>query len=409
MLAQTAARTALLRGSGIVSLGLLLAQVLTAAFYLLAARAADPSAFGPVMATFGLTILLVQTLDLGLNSLTIRLLAEVGPGATSAAFQETLGIKLLLLLAVLPAWFVATSVLPGSSDGMVRLSATGYLGAAVLSGTLLVPAHAAQRMVPIALAAVLDKLTGLLALILLLAAGLRVDRAVALALLGGAALSAVFASGLVPRRSLRPSWSRAATARLLRSSVAFGLAGFAGQLQKADVAIVEGVAGPAAAGIFSGPARLIGPMGTLPNALSAALFPRVAGAPRDRLIARDAQRTIVAVSGANALLLAGLALAAGPVVALVLGPQWLASVDVLRVYAIAMAVFSFNGPLAVLLQARGHERYVGQALVTTVLLGLVVTAVGGATAGAMGAALGFLVCQLLTLAAVLPRAIKDAR
>jgi O-antigen/teichoic acid export membrane protein len=181
-----------------------------------------------------------------------------------------------------------------------------------------------------------------------------------------------------------------------RKSASFGITALATQAQKLDVIIVGALAGPVAAGIFAVPARLTGPLGLLPSAFSAALFPQMSREQIDTSGLQEGR----ALAAMMALVSGSLMLVyifADPIVTLTLGDQYRASVEVLRIYLVGMGLASLNQPLAVILQARHDERYVARATTFGAIAGLVFVALGAWAGDATGAASGFVALQIVNL------------
>jgi O-antigen/teichoic acid export membrane protein len=126
-----------------------------------------------------------------------------------------------------------------------------------------------------------------------------------------------------------------------------------------------------------------------------ALFPRVAGAQDRRTVHREAVRGGLLLLALMSVLLGGIFAIAPAAVEVVLGPQYLASVGVLRVYLPGLLIASLNQPMAIFLQAEGAERFVARIVAPASFAGLAAIALGAALEGASGAAFGFLVMQVI--------------
>jgi O-antigen/teichoic acid export membrane protein len=204
----------------------------------------------------------------------------------------------------------------------------------------------------------------------------------------------------VDLRQLRAAWTE---------SIHFWMVGLTTQIQRADVAVVSALAGPAAAGTFAVPARLVGPLLIFPNAYSMALFPRIASAHNRRLAHREAARGQLLLLAGMSVLLGGLFVLAPLAVQIVLGAQYLQTVGVLRVYLLGLLVASLNQPMAIFLQAEGAERFVARIVTPASLAGLAGIAIGASVRGAFGAAFGFLLLHVLAGSFLLARSMSVLR
>ncbi|MDO5683369.1 MAG: polysaccharide biosynthesis C-terminal domain-containing protein, partial [Propionibacteriaceae bacterium] len=94
-------------------------------------------------------------------------------------------------------------------------------------------------------------------------------------------------------------------------------------------------------------------------------------------------------------------LLAEPLVLLIMGEQYAASVPVLQILAIAVAIINVNQPLAGLLQARGHDKRVAFLLAAAVVTRLVVLVPLVWVLGAVGVALAFVMGESILLIGML--------
>lgn len=400
----------LLLNSSALTVGAVFAQVLTAVALWLAARVLEPARFGLFVGLLGLVTLAATVADFGVNAVSIRWLAHHPEDGT--AFTTTLSAKLLLAVVLGASW-VALSVfgvalgMGAEADGFVSALLGLYLVAAVISTTLAVPLRGRQRMTLVAIGGVLEELVVLVVTAVLLL-GLKLGtEGVALGFVAGSVASAMFYAALLDPR-LRVV--RRPTARdlveLWHQSLDFGLSSLSVQLQRADVAIVGVIAGAQSAGIFAIPARLTNPLGIIPSAFSAALYPRVAADGDSSRAQRDA-----AVAGGIMLAVMVAAMAfvfatADWTVRFLLGPEYADAASVLRVYAVAMVAASATQPMAVYLQAVHDERYVARTVMGAAAVGLVLVGVGAAAGGATGAAFGFAAQQAMILLALFARFVR---
>lgn len=377
----------------ILSFGGLVSQAFSAFAFLLTARRLAPSEFGPILGALGVAVLLMGMLDFGINSLTIRTLARA-PGDVTA-FSTTLATKLLMGGGLGLGWVAATGLIAAWRPEFRSFIPLGvYIGLSDATSTLLVPARSMERMVPISIASMLQNgVTLALVAVWSLTSVARLY-ALPISLVLGALASTILAYAILDdeRRVLsRPTW---ANLRLLWSqSLSFGFVGLASQVQRADVAIVNLVAGSAAGGMFGAPARMTNLLGVAPLALSGALFPRVARAKHQMGARREAVTACTLLVAALSVVYAVIFVFAQPAVHLVLGGEYDGSASVLRVYLVGMLMASANGPLSAVLQAEGQERYIAFTVGAASVIGLIGVAIGASVDGATGAAFGFVALQ----------------
>jgi O-antigen/teichoic acid export membrane protein len=380
--------------SSILTAGAYFAQAATVVIYVVAARNLGPERFGPVLAAIGLVIVVVSFADFGINSWALRALARVG--ADPDPFIRTFSAKIVIACLLGLGWALIGLLLPSGPEKGAIVILGAYVTSLIAASTIEVPFRASQRMGVVAVVITLEKLTALV-VSLLLFSFLRADPIfLSASLVCGSLVSAAAGARLLEpayRRLRRPTigdiWF------LWRNSFSFGMLGLATQIQRADVAIVNLVSGPVAAGIYGAPARLVGLFSVLPGAFSAAMYPRVAAA-NDRIAAhREAVKGAAVMMGLLGVILVTTYFLAPSSVAWVLGSEYAASVPVLRVYLVAFALVAINQVMAIFLQAEGQEHSVAAVVAIAVPLGLVTVMLGAVANGPFGAALGAIPPQFL--------------
>ncbi|MGH9441974.1 MAG: oligosaccharide flippase family protein, partial [Thermoanaerobaculia bacterium] len=125
-----------------LTVGAVIAQVLTAVALLIAARVLEPARFGAFIGLFGLVTLAATVADFGINAVSVRRMAHHPEDV--AAFTTTLSAKVVMAMALGAIWAMLSllSVVVGistASDGLVSMLLAVYLVAAVVSTTLAVP------------------------------------------------------------------------------------------------------------------------------------------------------------------------------------------------------------------------------------------------------------------------------
>jgi O-antigen/teichoic acid export membrane protein len=362
--------------------------------YWIAARSQPPAVLGPLLGAIGISLVLAGTADFGLNTWTVRAMAR--DPSSPGVFRATLTAKLVLAVVIGLAWVMACLLISVESRRFLAFAILGiYLGLLIVGGTLLVPFRAAERMGLVAVAGLVEKIVALGALLVLIPFSGAGPGSFAVALSAGALAALAFAMLRLDRSHLGlEGKSPSDIWRLWKSSISFGMAGLAAQLQRADVAIVAIVAGPTASGYFGAPARLTGFLNVIPAAFTTALLPRIAQANDRRTSIREALSAGGLMMLVMTVLLLLLFVLAPLLVTVALGREYLPSVGVFRIYLVGMILASVNQPLAVYLQAEGHEHYVAVVVGGVSVLGLCIVAIGAAVGGAIGASLGFIALHL---------------
>jgi O-antigen/teichoic acid export membrane protein len=380
----------------VLTIGAYVAQGANVLTYVLAARALGPAVFGPLSGAIGIAILVAGFGDFGINGWAIRELAR-SPSSIEL-FKETLTAKLTLAALMAVAWVVISGATLGRSAlGMPIMLLAGYLLSLVVAGTLTVPFRASENMSVVSFVGAVEKVVTLCVWLALQSLGrYRPELILPMALVAGGGASVVCAALFIPRGLLAiatPSLRR--VVELWQSSYSFGLVGVSAGILRADVAIVSAIAGPHASGIYAAPARITSFLVVIPSSFSAAVFPRIARSSADGTSRRPEVTSAGAMLAVMVLLLGVFAVVAPVVIPVALGPAYLSSVLVFRIYLLVVLINAANQPLLALLQAEGYEHYVGRVMLASAVLGLITIAVGTYVGGAPGAAVGAVLLQLV--------------
>lgn len=392
-----------------LTVGAYVAQGANLLTYVLAARYLGPAVFGALTAGIGLAIVAATFADFGINGWAIRAVARDPKSPDS--FVRTLTAKLVLSVLLAALWITGSFLFESRAQLSWAFGLLGiYLLLLVVAGTLTVPLRASEQMATVSVIGVAEKLTTLVAWLVLHAALGSSPVFLPLAMVIGSFASVCVALAFMPKsflRIARPSFTSLAS--IWRYSFSFGMVGVSAQIQRADVAIVSVLAGPYAAGIYAAPARLTSFLGVVPASFSAALYPRLAGASGDKSARRDA---LLSGTGVLLLMVLGMLIVyvkAPVVVGLALGSAYESSTDVLRIYLLVVLLNSVNQPLLAVLQAEGEERYGAVVVIASAIAGLGAVALGARLYGAPGAALGVVVLQGLQVLLFAPKALQMGR
>ncbi|WP_433029649.1 lipopolysaccharide biosynthesis protein [Actinomycetospora sp. CA-053990] len=382
-----AARMLVGRVGGVAG-SLVAGQVLLGLTYVFAARAITPEALGIVATCFAISVVSATVFDLGLMTYLVRESAGGRLDVAAARAVHRSKRRVLLPLALVSAG-AGVVIAPDLATGLVLGAVAPLVWEAQSANALL---RAQERFAQAATAQLLGRLGGLIVVVVLLLAGVT-ELALPIGLASSFAIEAV-----VDRLFLgRPSAGRAPWGELARAqrwSVSFGLAALASIGQQLDTPFVALGGGPAAAGIYAGAGRLLGPLLFLSSALALVGLPWLARAGDDEAGLRVEERRIGRVTAGICLAPLLAAVVGPPLIPLILGAQYEASGGTFAVLAVGAAVSTVNQGLALVLQNRGHQGVVARAVAIGLALGLVSTYALAVVGGPVWAAAGFVVSQL---------------
>ncbi|WP_258724175.1 lipopolysaccharide biosynthesis protein [Cellulomonas sp. NS3] len=370
------------------------AQVVNALIFVAVARASSPADFGVVVAVLGVATAAAGAIDFGSNTLWIRELAA--QRMPVEAYEKRLAAKLAAGLAA--AVLVTACLLASGADRRWLMGAPVAL-ALVFEQACLVRLAAAAQGQRVALALVVDKLVAGSVLAAVLVGGHRPADWLWLCLALGTAAGGSVALVLTRHGGTRPRL-RLARVNPWRGARSYGLYGLAVSAQSLDVAVMGGIGGSSAAGLYGAVNRWTQPMGLLAASFASASIPFVARA-------RSGQEALEAVRRAAWLPLSAVlgcivvAAAAPGLVDVVLGDSYEGAAVVLQLLAGAALVSVLNQPLAAFLQARGQEVGVARGMVVVVAVQLGLLAVLVPRLGVVGAGVASVTAQVGLLVVLL--------
>ncbi|MCA5924723.1 lipopolysaccharide biosynthesis protein [Curtobacterium oceanosedimentum] len=369
-----------------------LSQVLVAVLYLFAARGVGPEAFGSVVSAIALGTAAAGFIDFGTNNHWTRELARQAIGRD--AFAARLFSKIAITVALGVIWTVVLGVAAPAS----HLWLAGPVAAALVANQAYqVPLRSAARGDLVALVILSDRASAAVFFFALLAVQVPSTVALWVALAAGSVLASAIAGVLGPDRLGR------VRLRLVNPWVGaryFGITVVATSAQSLDLALLSGVSGSAASGVYGAVSRWTQPMSLLAAAFSSALAPYAARSPDLRAAWSELRRALWMPVAAIGLAVA-VFFAAPLVVDVLLGDDYAGSAGVLRLLALVVIPSIICQPLVVILQAFGRDRYVALIMVIAAIAQLVLVLVLGHASGALGAAQAALVSQLLILVALI--------
>lgn len=212
--------------------------------------------------------------------------------------------------------------------------------------------------------------------------------------------------------SLKGDWIAVANGlrsphKMWRGSGYFGVTSLASSLQQADVAIVTLAANSYQAGLFAAAARIPSTLNVLGGALAQVVIPTASRAGFDfGSVTKRARRFSMALGVIVLVAISLLVSTAGAWVPFLLGNEYHAAVDVVRVYLVSVLLAVLNQPIIALLQARGEDKWAARIVACNVLCALALQALGASLHGALGASVGFFVATVGATCVLLYRACR---
>ena len=387
---------------GGVAGSLVAGQVVLGVTYVVGARTITPATLGLVATCAAIGQVAAMVFDAGLVNYSVR---ETAAGRLPAARSRALvaakrpGTVLLLAVGLVAGLLLAPTP---ASGVLLALVGPAVWEAQTANGLL----RADERFTVASAGQLLGRVAGLLlalALVPLGAGELSLAAALPASFVVEAVLDRVFLGRAAQRR--RPARELVAHQR---EAVGYGLASLAVSAQQLDTPLVTAGAGAAQAGLYAAGGRLIGPLTFLASSLGLVAAPWLARAAGDDERLRAEERRVIRVGVVLAAAPLVAAVAGPPLIPLLLGPEYAASGTVFAVLALGAVVVTLNQPFAVIAQSRGRQRAVAGAIAVGLGTGLVATFVLSLVGGAVPAAVGYVVSQLIifTLLVVIARAAR---
>lgn len=371
---------ALASGSGV-------AQVLVAVIYIFTARHMKPEEFGLIATAIALGMVGAGFVDLGTTSYWIR---ELASGRST---QEHLNPRMVTRLLV--AFAVAAAVVAVAIFTKPQMIAAGVLLlSASTVGMILVPLRAAQRAKLVGLLTALDRTVAIIIYFALLALGVGPGTALWISIAVGD-LCLVLYVGISERSQLKLNYFRLSNP--WAGAKWYSLSTLSASAAQLDLPIVAACAGASAAGIYGGVNRWTQPLALTTNAFASASVPFLAAGGALAAMRRQVLRASWILATVIALCV-GLIFAAPWVVLTLLGGAYASSIVVLQWLAGATILNSIAQPLMVALSARRFDHLAATILLVSVGAQLTIVAILAPTLGALSAAIGLFILQVLQLA-----------
>ncbi|TDL46287.1 lipopolysaccharide biosynthesis protein [Microbacterium oleivorans] len=360
------------------------AALLQAVLLALAVRAVPPAEFGLLAAMLGITTLLQTIFDMGVQTYTTRERAargDVGAIATALRFN---GRTSLLLAAVAAAVIAGASWMIDPAFAFM-LPLAVWVAAERTADVRLTIAFADGDVRGNAINLLSRRAFAIAIFLLLVALHVEALLSYAIAVAAAAVGSSLFARAYVRGRVTAPP--DITYRELLRASWPYWLNSVATQARNLDSAITATFAGAVQAGYFSVASRLTSPLRILPTTLSSVLLPNAAkssGSRRETLLLLRLAGLVWTLTTAIYLLIIVIAPWGVP---LVLGADYTGSVLAVQIVVAGLPFAALISLLSSVLQGRGRKHFVATVATVSVVVCLVMVALGAALWGAEGAAL----------------------
>lgn len=376
---------------GGVAGALVLGQVVLGLTFVVGARTMTPATLGLIATGAAIGQVAATVVDFGLINYLVR---ETASGRVTSAHARALtaakrpwALAVLLLVGGVSSLLLAPSPLVGL---LLALVGAGVWEAQNANGLL----RAQERFGRASTGQIVGRVGGLVVVsgLALVGAG---DVALATAIPASFVLEAVLDRVFLGRGGGR---RRGATAEIVaahRESVGFGLATLAVSAQQLDTPLATAGGGAYEGGLYAAGGRLIGPLNFLANSVGLVAGPWLARAGTDPAALRVEERRVLRVSVALCVAPLLLAVIGPPLIPLLLGEEYASSGTVFAVLAVGAVIVTLNQPFAVILQNRGRPQQVAVGIAVGLGVGLVATYVLAALGGAVWAAAGYVVSQLV--------------
>ena len=375
---------------GGVAGALVVGQLVLGVTYVVGARAISPATLGLIATCAAIGQVAATVVDLGMINYLVR---ETAAGRIDVARARAVvaGKRPWALLVLLLVGIGTSALLAPTAGSAVLLAVVGVAmyEAQTANGLL----RAQERFAKASTGQLSGRVGGLAVAFVLALSGVG-EVALAAAIPASFLLEAVIDRAFLGSAAQR----RRPTSELVehhRESVGFGLANLAASAQQLDTPLVTAGAGAFQAGLYAAGGRLLGPLTFLANSLGMVAAPWLARAGTDEAALRVEERRVLRVGAALCAAPLIAAVVGPPLIPLLLGQEYASSGTVFAILAIGAAVVTLNQPFAVIAQNRGRQQAVAVGIAVGLAFGLVATYVLSSFGGAVWAAIGYVVSQLV--------------
>lgn len=364
-----------------VSIGRLLGALIQAITILLLARDLGPHSFGVFSAIFGVAIVFQAGLDFGIANMVVRERAidPASPMIYSALrLADNLGITIFFVTAV-PLFILAVTIdpflfylLPLAVWAACERHADIWLSVPLADGDARINT---QNLL-------MRRIVAILLYIGAVSAGLNPAFAFSVSMALTAAASMIVVRKIVRNRITAP-FRTVGYREIIKDSWPYWLNSLGTQARNLDTLVVSAVAGASQAGFYAATSRATGPLRILSSSLAAVMLP--ASASKNRRTA-DLIRIVAVMAAFCCILYGGLVLVVPMAVTLFLGSAYQGAVFSLQIVLAGLVFAAIASLFTSILQGFGHQLFVAKVSVINTVVCLFAVGVGGATAGAVGAA-----------------------
>ncbi len=186
---------------------------------------------------------------------------------------------------------------------------------------------------------------------------------------------------------------------VLRKSWPFWISAISGQARILDTALVGGLLGPYAAGIYSAAMKVVNPLNMIPVALASILLPHATRADPNAM--GRLARNVVLLFLSMYLPLSVLMVFSTDLVVFVIGESYRESGPVLALAFAILPIIGLASPLTGILQARGWERFTAYNSIVFGIVIIIAIIIGASVFGPAGAVVAIGLTGLLRSSSLL--------
>lgn len=386
------------------------AQGASIVYYLLLARSMSPGEYGSVMACISVSLLLSGLVNFGGNFYLVREIASGRFTASDIVVRVLSRVLYSAIVAGVAGVFFFYG--PSNQDTQLTLGSSLLLVTSHSAQLLLVYPLARRRLLVAGSAQVLDKLTSALALMIALQVSSVSPSAAPLFMVFGNLISIALIAVII-RLSNSFSivrlfqvlvFSLSVSRRLLfnpwRGSARIGVSSLCFSAQQLDVAIIESATTSEIAGEYAAVARATQPTSLVASSLGQAMLPRLSAAESLPVALRLLRALWPALLAIIVAAVVG-AVYADNLVMLLLGESYDGSSGALAVLLLTTPISFVSQMLFVLLTARGLDSSTSVVVVVSTTIGLCLQYLLPQHFGSLGAAIAFILLQLLLVSGFL--------
>lgn len=369
-----------------LAIGSGIAQILVAILYIVTARSVGPAEFGIVAMAVTVGLAGSTFADLATSPYWIRELAS------DRITQDKLNPRMTTHLCIVLSISFLT-ILVAIIQAPKFIASGAILFSASIASTSLVPLRAARKADYVGWITILGRLVAVAFFFGLTASGVDADQSLWCSIVAGDFALALSAYVITPRR-LRIKLTFRLRINPWEGARWYSVIALCRSARQLDLPIVGAIAGSAAAGVYGGVNRWIQPMLIATSAFSSAAAPFIARETDFRRLRGPVLRATPLLALPLALSI-GLIVFADWLVPFLLGAEYSESAPVLQWLAAAMILNIAGQPMLIVLQARRFDHMAAGIFLVSVVVQLTTVAALASTIGALGAGIGFFVCQAL--------------